>query len=318
MTDVGRDRLQPKCNSMAARLERVSKAYGSVQALAEVDLVLAPGELVALLGPNGAGKTTVVKLLLGLTRASAGVVEVFGQEPRARAARVRVGAMHQDAKVPETLRVHEHIRLFSSYYPAPLSLAETIRTAGLGGLADRLFGELSGGERQRVMLALALCGNPELIVLDEPTAGLDVEARQSLWRQIRALVGSGRSVLLTTHYLPEADALADRIVVLNCGRVIAEGPPAAIKARVAGRRVQCRSQLSTFEVALLPGVQEVRAPQTGRLEILTSDAERLVRALLERDPNLAELQVSSAELEDAFLALVDGDRRSAGAQREVA
>jgi ABC-2 type transport system ATP-binding protein len=216
-----------------AELRCITKNYGAVAALRGIHLIIEPGELVALLGPNGAGKTTAVRILLGLTPATSGQATIFGHHPASRAARLRRGAQLQVAKVPETLRVREHIELFSSYYEHPLPLAETIAAAGLKGIENRLFGDLSGGQRQRVLFALAICGDPGLLLLDEPTVGLDVEARRGLWTRIREYVARGGSVLLTTHYLDEADALANRIAVINQGRIAAEGTPAEIKERGA-------------------------------------------------------------------------------------
>jgi len=216
-----------------AELRRVTKRYGAIEALRGIDLRIDRGELLALLGPNGAGKTTAVRILLGLAKADSGTAAVFGCPPASQEAKLRRGALLQVAKVPETLRVREHIELFSSYYPKPLALSETIRAAGLGGVENRLFGDLSGGQKQRVLFALAICGNPDLLFLDEPTVGLDVAARRALWGHIRAFVGRGGSVLLTTHHLEEADALANRVAVINQGRIIAEGTPADIKARTA-------------------------------------------------------------------------------------
>jgi ABC-2 type transport system ATP-binding protein len=171
--------------------------------------------------------------LLGLTAPTAGQAAIFGHHPASREARLRRGAQLQVAKVPETLKVREHIELFSSYYERPLPMRETLAAAGLQGVENRLFGELSGGQRQRVLFALAICGNPGLLFLDEPTAGLDVEARRGLWTRIREYVARGGSVLLTTHYLDEADALAHRIAVIDQGRIVAEGSPAEIKERGA-------------------------------------------------------------------------------------
>ena len=211
----------------------VHKHYGPVAALQGLDLTIRPGELVALLGANGAGKTSAVRLLLGLAKPSSGTVRVFGGDPRDRATRERVGAVLQVARVPETLRVREHIHLFSSYYPSPMPVEEAIAAAGLQGLERRKFGELSGGQQKRVLFAIGIAGNPDLLVLDEPTAGLDVEARRAMWKQIRAFIARGKSVLLTTHYLTEAEALADRVVVLHRGKVAAEGTPKEIKGSAA-------------------------------------------------------------------------------------
>lgn len=220
-------------NNLPAQFTRVTKNYGPVEALRGLDLTIRPGELVALLGANGAGKTTAVRTLLGLSKPTEGEVRVFGGDPRDAHSRARTGALLQIARVPETLRVREHIHLFSSYYPNPRPIDDVIEAAGLQGLEKRQFGKLSGGQQKRVLFALALCGNPDLLVLDEPTAGLDVEARRALWKQIRAFIAGGRSVLLTTHYLMEAEALADRVVVIHKGVVRSEGTPQQIKGDAA-------------------------------------------------------------------------------------
>jgi ABC-2 type transport system ATP-binding protein len=285
-----------------AQANRVSKAYGSVQALREVSLGLRGGELLALLGPNGAGKTTLVRMLLGLASPDSGRISVFGADPRDEIMRYRVGAMLQVARVPETLRVREHIDLFSSYYPNPLPIAETLRSAGLEEIKTRRFGELSGGQRQRVLFGISICGNPDLLFLDEPTVGLDVEARRLMWAQIRALVALGKTVLLTTHYLHEADALADRILVLQHGAIVAEGTPAEIKARTIGKQVRFSSRLSVEEVRTIPGVVSLTADQQ-KFELQVQAAEPVVRELLLRDSWLSDLEVTTAGLEEAFLAL---------------
>jgi len=285
-----------------AELEDVWKSYGDLMALCGLDLEIRAGEVLSLLGPNGAGKTTTVNLLLGLAKPLQGSVRVFGCAPDHPKSRTRVGAMLQISAVPQTLRVAELVELFSSYYPDPLTAKETLRIAGLQRLERRPFGELSGGQRQRVLFALSICGDPELLYLDEPTTGLDVEARRGLWQQIRTFVERGRSVVLTTHYLEEADALADRIVLLNEGRSIAEGSPSMIKARVQGRRIRCRTRLHTSEIDCMPGVKNVGS-EDGLVEILTSRAEPVVRELLMRDSDLSDLEVIGAALDDAFLAL---------------
>jgi ABC-2 type transport system ATP-binding protein len=288
--------------ALIASLHAASKNFGDVQALRQVNFAVRAGELVALLGPNGAGKTTAVKLFLGLAKPTAGTVSVFGGDPVDPQVRTRIGAMLQVARVPETLRVREHIDLFSSYYPKPLPLAETLALAGLEEIKNREFGELSGGQRQRVLFALALCGDPDILFLDEPTVGLDVESRRGLWEEIRKLIARGKAVLLTTHYLEEADALADRVVVINRGEIIARGTPAEIKASTAGRRIRCLSFLDLETVRGLPGVIEVRRDRDA-LEIRAAQAEPILRELLMRDPELSAIEVTSAGLEEAFLAL---------------
>jgi ABC-2 type transport system ATP-binding protein len=291
-----------------AVLAHAVKRYGKVTALAGVDLAIQPGEVLALLGPNGAGKTTAVQLLLGLLRPTEGSARLFGHEPRDREARVRVGAMLQISKVPETLKVKEHVDLIASYYPRPLPLRETMDAAGLTGLEERLFGKLSGGQRQRVLFALALCGNPDLLFLDEPTVGLDVESRRAFWSVIEGKAREGRSVLLTTHYLEEADALADRVVLIDKGRIVAEGTPAEIKARAAGRKIRCRTSLSVEALAALPGVGNAQRDRD-LVEVFAHDAERVVREMLARDPGLSGLEVRGAGLEEAFLSLTASDER---------
>jgi ABC-2 type transport system ATP-binding protein len=290
------------CGAVIASLHGASKTFGEVQALRQVNFAVRAGELVALLGPNGAGKTTAVKLFLGLAKPTSGTVSVFGGDPIHAEVRTRIGAMLQVAKVPETLRVREHIDLFSSYYPNPLPLADTLAAAGLQEIKDRVFGELSGGQRQRVLFALALCGDPDILFLDEPTVGLDVESRRVLWEEIRKLIARGKTVLLTTHYLEEADALADRVVVINRGEIIAEGTPAEIKASTAGRRIRCVSSLDIETVRSLPGVNDVRRDRDA-LEIRAASAEPILRELLARDTELSGVEVTSAGLEEAFLAL---------------
>ena len=218
---------------LPAQFTSVQKKYGTVEALKGLDLTINQGELLALLGANGAGKTSAVRMLLGLAKPTSGTVRVFGGDPRDARTRTRIGAVLQSARVPETLRVREHIDLFASYYPNPLPFDEVIAAAGLQGIERRKYGELSGGQQKRVLFALAICGNPDLLVLDEPTVGLDVEARRALWKQIRAFIARGKSVLLTTHYLAEAESLADRVVVIHHGNVVAQGTPAEIKGDAA-------------------------------------------------------------------------------------
>ena len=289
-------------NLVVASLEGVNKNYGSVKALRSVDFRVRAGELVALLGPNGAGKTTAVKLLLGLLQPNSGRVRVFGGDPTNPENRMRTGAMLQVGRVPETLRVREHIDLFSSYYQKPMALAEVIAAAGLEKLQDRKFGDLSGGQKQRVLFALSICGDPDMLFLDEPTVGLDVESRRMLWDEIRRMVGRGKTVLLTTHYLQEADALADRVAVINQGEIVAQGTPAEIKAKTAGKRIRCITSLSMNILRQIPGVSDVKEDREA-VELHVIEAESVLRELLSMDAGLSALEVTSAGLEEAFLAL---------------
>jgi ABC-2 type transport system ATP-binding protein len=315
-------RLPPSSPSVAdrsiARLDGAVKTYGKLTALDGAQLQIHRGELLALLGPNGAGKTTAIGLLLGLIRADAGTVELFGQDPQRIQARRRIGVMLQSAALPATLRVGELLRLTASYYPSPRPLAETAQLAGIGELLQRPYAKLSGGQQRSVQFALALCGRPELLFLDEPTVGMDIEIRQKLWTAIRQLVAEGCSVLLTTHYLEEAEALADRVCVMAHGRMIHEGTVDALRSRVALRRIRCITALSQEQVRGWPEVSDVRL-ENQRLHITTPDAEAVVRRLLDADAQLRDLEVQRAGLAEAFTELTrDADISSAVDQREAA
>src|SRR6202522_3622296 len=290
--------------SVIAWLRSVSKKFAGHVALDRSPLDLHAGEVVALLVPNGAGKTTAVRLLLGLSKATSGEVRIFGGNPRDRASRMRLGAMLQVGRMPETLRVREHLQLFSSYYAHPRPLNELFAVAGLEGLEERMFGTLSGGQKQRVLFALALCGNPDLICLDEPTLGMDVEARRSMWEQVRKLAALGKTILLTTHYLEEADALASRIVVIQKGKVIAEGTPEQLKTADGSRAIRCITSLRPSLVSAIPGVSSVEQDGQAML-VRTRTPEAVLRIMLEQDAALGGLEVRAAALEDAFLALTN-------------
>ncbi|MEL1265506.1 ABC transporter ATP-binding protein [Pseudoxanthomonas putridarboris] len=285
-----------------ARLRGARRHYGTTCALEALDLELHAGQVLALLGPNGAGKTTAISLLLGLQTPDAGQAELFGLSPHALAARRRIGVMLQTAGIPDTLKVRELIELTRSYYPQPRSVADCVALAGLEGLMERRYGQLSGGQQRRVQFALAVCGRPQVLFLDEPTTGLDIEARHGLWKAIRELAAQGCAVLLTTHYLEEAEALADRVVVVNQGRLVAQGSVAQIRSRVSQRRIGCASSLPAATVSAWPGVHDARQVG-GRLEIVADSAEPIVRRLLAEDPALSELEVRRAGLADAFIQL---------------
>jgi ABC-2 type transport system ATP-binding protein len=292
----------PDASLAIATLTHVTKRYGATTALDGLSLALRPGEVVALLGPNGAGKSTAVRMMLGLISPTAGTARVFGLDPRDPAARTRIGAMLQVARIPETLKVREHLDLFRSYYPVPLAASEIVRIAQLAGLENRLFSQLSGGQKQRVLFGLALCGDPDLIFLDEPTVGMDIEARRGLWQQIRSLTERGKTILLTTHYLEEADALAHRIVVINKGRIVSEGTPSEIKRASAGRKITCRTRLEAAFLRSLPGVTAVEEAR-GSVVVTALQAEPVIREMLLLDETLSDLEIASPALEDAFLAL---------------
>ncbi|WP_458069491.1 ABC transporter ATP-binding protein [Rhodanobacter sp. BL-MT-08] len=308
----------PNITAPIARLDGVIKTYGRLTALDGADLQIRRGELLALLGPNGAGKTTAIALLLGLIRADSGKVELFGQNPQRIDARRRIGVMLQSAALPPTLRVGELLRLTASYYPSPRSLAETAELAGIGALLSRPYAKLSGGQQRSVQFALALCGNPELLFLDEPTVGMDIEIRQKLWAAIRQLIAEGCSVLLTTHYLEEAEALADRVCVMAHGRMIHEGTVEALRSRVSLKRIRCISALDVELVRSWQHVTDVRRDNE-RLHVTTAEAEAVVRRLLDADAQLSELEVQRAGLAEAFTELTrDADQSSTTHQREAA
>lgn len=308
------DQLTSHDATVLASLQGVSKQFGKgsamVQAVRELDLEVRSGELLALLGPNGAGKSTAIGMLTGLTAPTSGAARLFGRDPRDVRARRRLGAMLQASGVPDTLRVRELLTGFRGYYPTPLPMAQVVAAAGLDGLQDRMFGELSGGQQRRVLFGIALVGDPDLLMFDEPTTGLDVDARRALRSTLRELARSGRGVVLTTHYLEEADALADRIVVIDRGVVIAHGTPTEIKARVPGRRIRAQASASVAEAQKWPGV--VQASREGPwLELLVGSAEPALRALLDRDTSASEVTVTEPSLEEAFLTLTSDTEAAA-------
>ena len=289
-------------NPALAQLIGVSKRYGKTLALDNIHLAIRPAQVLALLGPNGAGKTTALALLTGALRADSGSVSLFGGDPTDWRVRRKIGVMQQSANLPETLRVAEHVRQFSGYYPNPRALDETLAMAGITDLAARRYDALSGGQQRRVQFALAICGKPPLLFIDEPTVGLDVESRRAFWRVIAGLRAAGTSILLTTHYTEEADALADRIVLVGRGRVLAEDTPAGIKARASGKRICCTSTLDITRISHWPEVSS--ATRDGhRLELRSATAEPLLRRLLDADPQLADIEVLPLSLEEALTAI---------------
>ena len=287
----------------AVELINASKRYGAVQALQDVSLTINSGEVVAMLGPNGAGKTTSISLMLGMRNPTSGNARLFGLDPKDLRARSRIGVMLQESGVPGTLRVEEIVDLFRSYYPAPLPRSEAIKMAGLEEKARSLVKDLSGGQHQRLYLALAVCGNPDTLFLDEPTVGMDVEGRRLFLQESAELAARGRTVVLTTHYLEEADQLARRIIVINHGRVIADSSPAAIKARVAGKRVTF-STVAPPDDSLFAGLPlNSKQVEDHRVRLLTNQPEDVLRELFRRGVEIRNLEVAGADLEEAFVAM---------------
>ncbi len=282
-----------------ARLTGVTKRYGEATALSGIDIEVRSGELLALLGPNGAGKTTAIALWLGLMEADAGDVMIMGGSPQDVTRRRSLGVMLQDVELVKELRVRELIALAASYYPEPMTVKEALATTGTTAIANRPYGKLSGGQKRQVQFAVAICGRPRLLFLDEPTVGLDVQAREALWTSIRALLADGCSVVLTTHYLEEAEALATRVAVLAKGRVIASGSVDDMRSLVARRQISCESTLTAETVRAWPGVADASRDRN-RLLITATDAEGVVRRLLAIDPDLRRLDVREAGLADAF------------------
>jgi len=294
-------------------LSRLSKSYGNVHAVRSVDLAIAPGETVAILGPNGAGKTTTIEMVLGLTRPDSGTVTLFGKSPAQAVAAGAVGGMLQTGALVEYLSVRELVTMVASVYPRPLPVEHAMRLAGVTELAERRTNKLSGGQTQRVRFAIALVSNPDLFMLDEPTAAVDVEGRREFWASIRAVAAEGKTVIFATHYLEEADAYADRIVLMARGRIVADGPATEIKAKVSGRIIRATIPVAgpagpadPAALAALPGV--TNAERHGEAVILTcADSDLTLRALLSRFPAARDIEVAGAGIEEAFMALTADD-----------
>ncbi|MFJ3218489.1 ABC transporter ATP-binding protein [Kitasatospora sp. NPDC086801] len=309
-----------------AAFRGVGKSYGRVRAVDDLDLVLRPGETVALLGPNGAGKSSSLDLLLGLRQPDQGSVTLFGGTPREAIAAGRVGAMLQSGGLMADVKVRELVRLACDVHPRGRSVAEVLTDAGITELAERRVDKLSGGQEQRVRFALAIAGDSDLIVLDEPTTGMDVTVRQAFWASMRAQADAGRTVLFATHYLEEADSIADRVLVLHRGRLIADGSSAEIKVRAGARRVafELHDVDGEFEesvLRLLPGVQALdvtaRVPGVRTVRIRTADADASVAGLYRAGLYPRGLEVTGLGLEQAFLTIT-GEQDQQLAEKETA
>ena len=283
------------------------RAGTTVEAVRGIDVGIAAGETVALLGPNGAGKSTTIDMLLGLLKPDRGTVSIFGSSPAEAIARGAVGAMLQTGSLLRDLSVRELITMMASLYSDPMDVEELITIAGLGDAADRRTQKLSGGQTQRVRFAVALVSEPELLVLDEPTVALDVEGRREFWSVMRAYAERGKTILFATHYLEEADANADRAILMAHGRIVADGPTTEIKAQVGIRTIRATlPDAAVAELAAIDGVST--AERHGDAVILRcSDSDLAIRALLARFPAARDLEIAGAGLEDAFLELTGGE-----------
>jgi ABC-2 type transport system ATP-binding protein len=295
----------------------LSKSYGAVRAVRSIDLAIAPGETVALLGPNGAGKTTLIDMVLGLTRPDSGSISVFGMPPSEAVAGGVIGGMLQTGSLVPHLRVRELITMVASLYPRPLEVAEVLRMTGAAEFADRPTSNLSGGQTQRVRFAVALVANSDLLLLDEPTAAIDVEGRRHFCASMHAVAAHGKTVVFATHYLEEADAYADRIVLIAHGRIVADGSPGQIKAMVGGRTI--RATLPGAEVArlaALPGVTSADL-RGDAVTLFCADPETALRALLGQFTAVRDVEVRGSGIEEAFLALTADDSTGAYSFQEV-
>ncbi|MFE7117754.1 ABC transporter ATP-binding protein [Streptomyces sp. NPDC057654] len=294
----------------------VNKSYGSVRAVCDLDFQLFPGETVALLGPNGAGKSSTLDLLLGLRNADSGTVEVFGTTPQQAIVRGKVGAMLQSGGLMEDVKVREIVQLACDLHPRAYPVRQVLESAGIAEIADRMVNKLSGGQEQRVRFALATAGPNDLIVLDEPTTGMDVTVRQAFWGAMREQAQAGRTVLFATHYLEEADAIADRVIVLHRGRVLADGSAAEIKAKAGARRIVFDLEGRIDEAALrgLPCLSAVEV--SGRtVRIQSHDADATVHALYGLGLYPRNLEVAGLGLEQAFIAITDAATAEEGGNR---
>jgi ABC-type multidrug transport system ATPase subunit/peptidoglycan/LPS O-acetylase OafA/YrhL len=287
-----------------AELRGITKKFGAVTALDAIDIQVRSGELLAVLGPNGAGKSTAISLWLGLTEADAGEVTLLGGSPQETAQRQGLGVMMQSVELPKELTPRELVRLASSYYSDPLPLPEVLIRAGIAAFADKPYGKLSGGQKRLAQFAVAICGQPRVLFLDEPSVGLDIQAREALWASIRNLLAAGCSIVLTTHYLEEAEALANRVAVISRGRLIASGTVDDMRALVSSRQINCETRLGVEDVRGWPGVLDARAEKS-RLQITatSTEAEGVVRRLLAADAHLGRLEVRQAGLNEAFTEL---------------
>jgi ABC-2 type transport system ATP-binding protein len=293
----------------AVRLTGLRKHYADVRAVDGVDLTIAPGEIVALLGPNGAGKSTTVDMILGLTKPDNGEVTVFGSSPDKAVAIGAIGAMLQGGALLDDATVSEMVTMVASLHRKPMPVTEALRRAGIDDLADRRPTKLSGGQKQRVRFAVALVSDPDLLVLDEPTAAMDVGTRREFWKSMYEYTASGRTVLFATHYLEEAEEFADRVVLMRGGKIVADGSVAEVRALAGGRTVRAVVPGATGPmIAGLPAVTTYQL-RDGRAAISSTDSDATLRALITRCPDAHDIEITAIGLEGAFLSLTSEDTR---------
>ena len=283
------------------------KSYKDVTALVDISLRVSQGQRCVLLGPNGAGKSTFLNLVLGVLKVDRGSLTVFGKSPGHLSVRRRTGAMLQISGIPSTLTVREHLRLFRTYYQDPVPTDEIIRIARLEGLERRTFGSLSGGQQQRLNFALALCGNPKLLVLDEPSTSHDVEARMALWDEVDQFTGTERTLLLATHNLQEAERLGDRILIFHDGQVIADASPEKLRSLIGTTEISAQTKVSVETFERNKQVKRIEHVNS-HLRLYVTEAESVVAQLLQLDPDLKNLAVKPASLQDAYLHLLSPAR----------
>ena len=289
-----------KMNTPAATIKNVNKSFSDKKVLKDVSLTIKSNQVLAILGPNGAGKTTLINILLGQIDFDSGQASIFGQAIGSIAVKRCTGAMLQIAGIPDSVTVSEHIRLFQSYYPSPMDYEQVLEYAGLQALQSRYSKNLSGGEKQRLMFAIAICGNPQLLFLDEPTTGMDIESRRRLWQAITDLKNRGTAIVLTTHYLEEAELLADQVVMLNNGCVIKQGTTEEIKSLISNKVIRFITKTPTPQLTALPAISH--AKQSGNyIELQSTDTNISLPALYASGIDIKDLTVSGAALEDAFL-----------------
>jgi ABC-2 type transport system ATP-binding protein len=312
-----------KFGTVGVELRHATKSYRTagtvVHAVRGIDVSIDRGETVALLGPNGAGKSTTIDMVLGLSSPDAGTVSLLGGPPRDAVAAGMVGAMLQSGALIRDVKVRELVTMVAALHPHPLGVDEALELAGLADIADRRTHKLSGGQAQRVRFAIALVPDPAILILDEPTVGMDVEARRAFWLSVRAFAARGKTIIFATHYLDEADAYADRAILMSHGRVVADGPTSEIRARVGTRTIRATlPDADATELATLPGV--TGADRRGEaIVLICADSDAAIRALLDTHPEVRDIEIASAGLEDAFIELTtDPDDTQHDAEQQEA